>query len=464
MAFHRHAARPRGAFARGFAPGLASILAAATLVLSSSCSGGSAADAADAADAGDGFAARPLLDVYEAVYALASDYPSLARVDTIGFGASASYPDGDPSLPILALRLAGSDDASLPAAQLVGAMHGDEQIGAEVALALARAICASRGDGTVAGSLLGKMSLSFIPVVNPWGYGADERYDCGGVDLNRNFSWAWSYGAAGAKGTSAMSELESRVLADDAEFMRYALSITLHSGSYCISLPWDYLKTSSGAYDGTDGYYYPGATGYPDFSSSVYASEYSPAQALFEAEGSAYANSVNGAAGTSSFSSTQGGDWYIVCGSYADWLYAELGCPCYTVELDGRYDWTSQALSLRAKVLSAHETALLNLLGSTGTGIHGRVLGESGSPASDAKVTATAIATAASSSRALAAPEPVEYTAFAYSNGEGYYFIALPTGSGPWTLVAASSDGELASKGTDADAGPASQVLVLSAR
>jgi predicted deacylase len=374
--------------------------------------------------AGSGTAARSLPDMYSAIRALAGQFPAVASLDTLGYAGSPAHPAGDSSLPLLALELRaeGSRDATRPIAELMGAMHGDEQIGSEVALRLAQDICAAfeADDGSAAAALLSSVDLTVVPVANPWGYQADLRENCENVDLNRNFDWAWRYGEADTlKGSAPLSEPESAAFAKDAQAKLYDLAVTLHTGSFIVSLPWDYIATSSTQYNYND---------------TEYVNLYSPAQALFQPQGSAYAKRVGAVEGAGAFACSQGGDWYVVCGSYADWLYGTLGCPGYTVELAPYKDWTSQPAALGAQVIGAHEAALIGLLSSAVLGARGRVGDASGAAVSGAKVSATPVGSAAKG-----LPPPVPYTTFAYTGAGGYCFIALPAGE--WELEA--SQGQL---------------------
>jgi hypothetical protein len=390
-------------------------------------------------------AARPLAEVYAALGSIAAAHPGIASAATIGLGASLAHPEGDPKLPLMALeiRAGSSSSPGAPAALLVGAMHGNEEVGAELALAVAEKLCASVGDGSAADKLASSTALTIIPVANPWGYESGLRENSRGVDLNRNFDWAWAYGGASSeKGVSALSEIESRALVADARAKRYALAVSLHAGSFCISLPWDYLKTSSAGYSAFSG----GAWPFGIFGSSEYRSLYSPANALFEAKGAAYASLVGAVSGTTagSFATTQGGDWYVVCGSFADWLYGILGCPCYTIELSPNQYWAARDHAMGIEVVQAHETALLGLLASAGMGARGRVVDAFGAARADAAVTAIPVA----SSRDVAPAK--EYEAFSLSDPEGYYFISLPSGSA-WKVGA--SYGGVASAAQDAIVG-----------
>ncbi len=375
---------------------------AAALVLLAGCTLGGAG--------GTGMAARPLGEVYAAINDLAARHSAIATAKDLG--------EAGPGLPLLALEIHAAGEGS-PRAQLVGAMHGDEEIGAELALDLAQKLLESyeANDGSAAARLVASTTLTILPVANPWGYQADMRYQASGTDINRNFDWAWTYGEAWTnKGAAAADAPETKVLVADAKAKHYALSVSLHSGDYCISLPWDYIGTSY----------------------SNFVADYAPAYPLFLDRGAAYVASVkaSGVTGTGSFRWIEGFDWYLVCGSYADWLYMTLGAPCYTIELSPYKSWTSLDASYRAPVIKTHEAALIELLASAGLGAGGRVTSSGGSGQAGAKVTATLVPGA----RAL--PPPIDYTCFALTDEKGYFHIALPAGG--WSLSA--SLGSLASQ------------------
>lgn len=380
-----------------------------------------------------GPAARPLSEVYSKLQALASLHSGMAAVTTLGHGASSSHPSGDSSLPILALEiatpeaLAGSNGISSPRVEVVGVFHGDEQIGSELALALADDILSGYGSGTPADRLGRSTLLTIVPVANPWGYANSVRTTETGVDVNRDFSWPYAYEPGYAGSPTFMTTPESQALAIDARAKHYAISVELHSGSYRISLPWDYLPTSS--------------TNSPIYTTGQYVDLYAPAQLLFQARGAAYAASVVAATGGApgDFPVVEGCDWYYVGGSFADWLYGILGCPGYTIELSPLKDWLGRSGADRDAVVGAHEAALISLLRSATLALDGRVVDASGNPAA-AKVTATPAGPAA---RALSSA-PIAYTAFGLSDAvTGSFRISVPDGYWSLTATAVDSSGAL---------------------
>ena len=100
-----------------------------------------------------------------------AEYPSLASVATLGCAASEAGSSGDANLPTPRARAAlaaGREGLFHADSRAPRAMHGDEQIGAELALTSPRTILAASGAGRDACSP--PMDLTVIPVSNPWGY------------------------------------------------------------------------------------------------------------------------------------------------------------------------------------------------------------------------------------------------------------------------------------------------------
>lgn len=65
-----------------------------------------------------------------------------------------------------------------------------------------------------------KFSFFLIPILNPYGYEYDSRYNANGVDINRNFPPGWEEfeetnpGMTGNKGTAPFSEKETQIVRD----------------------------------------------------------------------------------------------------------------------------------------------------------------------------------------------------------------------------------------------------------
>jgi murein peptide amidase A len=100
--------------------------------------------------------------------------------------------------PIVAYRI--GDPQGLPVL-VVGCIHGDECAGIPIAQALERVHT--------------QLDLWIVPNLNPDGYAAGTRQNARGVDLNRNWSYAWPGGgrpwAVYYPGPRPFSERESRI-------------------------------------------------------------------------------------------------------------------------------------------------------------------------------------------------------------------------------------------------------------
>lgn len=100
---------------------------------------------------------------------------------------------------------------------LIGGMHGDEA--ATILLLEAfREVCAGKLEGPTA----------ILPLANPDGYVRRSRYNARGVDINRNFGFAWSASSEEPSGAEPWSEPETRILRDLILDLRPQNIVSLH--------------------------------------------------------------------------------------------------------------------------------------------------------------------------------------------------------------------------------------------
>ncbi|OHD80083.1 MAG: hypothetical protein A3J97_13515 [Spirochaetes bacterium RIFOXYC1_FULL_54_7] len=375
--------------------------------------------------------ARTLAEVYEALDSLPLQYPEqLYLPDPIGFGASADFPAsgaaGDPALPIR-LAVWRDADAEQPAWGLIpiritAAIHGNEELGTELTLALLELACRDKP------LELAGLELHVVPVANPYGYQYSTRGNYHGVDLNRNFSWAWGYESF--QGDAPLDQPESRTLAEHAGTVPFALSLSLHTGAYRIVMPWDYLGTSDTRVTFLD----PAIP--PAFPYEDYLSLYSPAHTFLDARATLFAKQVEASfPAMGSFMVVQGFDWYFAGGTETDYLYMELGFPSYTVELSLYKYWKTRTGAERELMVEGHLKALLALLAESRQGIHGRIPGEP-DLGIETRVNAVRLKDDSGGARLLAGPEPVLYTSFGLvSASDGSFHIPLGAGTYQLTVV-----------------------------
>jgi len=113
-----------------------------------------------------------------------------------------------------------------PGFLIIGGVHGDEPIGAELVEAFAERL---RADPAAAGGRL----LVLVPRANPDGLTAGTCGNARGIDLNRNFP-APNFTAAARHGSKAASEPETRALVELLATHAFACVIAVHAPLRCV--------------------------------------------------------------------------------------------------------------------------------------------------------------------------------------------------------------------------------------
>lgn len=167
------------------------------------------------------------LDVIEAkLDSLALQYPDLAQVITVGQSLE--------NRPIRCLRITGPGDTSnRPGFFFHGGQHSREWINVPVPIYVAEWLLANYASDVLAARLVNEVEWLIVPVMNPDGYvyTATQRLwrknrrpnldGSIGVDLNRNWGYAWGGPGASStpssetyRGPSAFSEPETQAMRD----------------------------------------------------------------------------------------------------------------------------------------------------------------------------------------------------------------------------------------------------------
>lgn len=164
------------------------------------------------------------------------------------------------SFPIHAISM-GSQDPYAPTLALVGGVHGNEKIGAQVVLAYLETIAGLLQWDDTLHYQLQNFRLLFLPIVNPVGMYLLQRANGNGVDLNRNSpveaeSKPWLLGGQrfspllpwyrGPQG--APMETEAQVLCNflrrELFSSRASIALDVHSGYGSVDRLWfPYAKT-----------------------------------------------------------------------------------------------------------------------------------------------------------------------------------------------------------------------------
>jgi len=109
---------------------------------------------------------------------LVTDYPDLAEMVDVGQSVLGRS--------MWAIRITGPGQVK-PAVMYHGAEHGNEQAGASVVAYVADHLLANYGSDPDITALVDNVEWYLLPIMNPDGYVAYQRWNANGVDLNRNW-------------------------------------------------------------------------------------------------------------------------------------------------------------------------------------------------------------------------------------------------------------------------------------
>jgi len=261
----------------------------------------------------------------------------------------------------------GSRPALVPMVKYVANIHGDETVGRELLLGLARYLTAEYGKNERITKLLDTTDLHLAPSLNPDGYCSLTRNNSRDEDLNRNYP-GWR------DIDKTRNELFENRETETAATMRwildnpFVLSLSFHDGRVLVNYPWD---DSPAAVEGEKAIC-------PDdqmFSrlSSLYANNHP-----FMWTGKCLCHSEIFTQGISN-----GAEWYVVDNGMQDFNYLFTNCLELTVELSCAKKPPTQFLSVEWE---NNLDSLLLLLEAAHTGVKGIVRDQDGKTVTGAVV------------------------------------------------------------------------------
>lgn len=244
---------------------------------------------------------------------LAAQRPELVSLEPVGTSLEGR--------PIRAMRLLSPATTGKAAMLVSGTMHAREWLSPMTVMCIAEAMVHGYADDPQVTALLDALEVIIVPVINPDGYvysWTTDRYwrknrrDGHGVDLNRN--WAYAWGGPGAsddpfandyRGEGPLSEPETAALAAFIEANEQLVAqIDVHSYSELVLYPW--------------GHQYGAA----------------PDEAMLSSLAGQMADAIAATHGRT-YAPIQGSDLYPASGVVDDWSYAEHGMMSFTIELRG---------------------------------------------------------------------------------------------------------------------------------
>jgi murein tripeptide amidase MpaA len=250
---------------------------------------------------------------------LERDHPGLASVQEIGETLE--------NRKIYALKISdnASTDEHEPAVLFAGCHHAREWISVEVPFLFGQYLLENYDLSQEVRDLVDSSEIWIVPIANPDGLeysinvyrywrknrraNADGTY---GVDINRNYGYAWGFDDIGSsgqpasdvyRGTAPFSEPETAAIRSLFLGHDFRAMISFHSYAQDILLPWGYTT------------------------------EAAPTGAALEAVAGTMAGLIAGVRGTVYTYGQGSGLLYLTNGDTVDWTYSIAGAPSYTIEL-----------------------------------------------------------------------------------------------------------------------------------
>jgi len=270
---------------------------------------------------------------------LASSYPSLCMLDTIGTSINGRL--------VLALKISDNCkvDETEPEVFYSSSIHGDETAGFILMLRLSEYLLKNYNLDSRVKNLVDNLEIWINPLANPDGtYRSSNfiispvRFNANGYDLNRNFPDPEAQGVSRQKETLDMMSF----LAEH----RFVLSANFHSGEEVVNFPWDRWPFEHADND----WFYMISRAWAD-TVHLYS-------------GAGYMNYLDNGV-------TNGYDWYPVYGGRQDYITYTLNGREITVELDNNFITPTSDLD---NIWKYNYRSLLGYLENATYGIHGQVI------------------------------------------------------------------------------------------
>lgn len=268
---------------------------------------------------------------------VAAAYPAITRLVSAGQSVQGRE--------LWWLKITDNPDADEdePGFKYISTMHGDEPVGTELLIRLIDHLTTGYASDTRVRQIVDQVELWVLPMMNPDGNTLSQRYNAGGVDLNRDFPDQFT----DPSDTTAGRAIETQRLMNWQFGHSTVLSANFHTGAVVVNYPFDGTQSGASTY----------STAPDDDILRDISLDYS------EDNGPMY----NGA-----FTQgiTNGADWYNVWGGMQDWNYLWHGDAQVTIELNDPKWPPASVLDQRWE---ENREAMLSYLERSLTGVRGLV-------------------------------------------------------------------------------------------
>ena len=262
--------------------------------------------------------------------ALQAAYPELLRYESIGLSVQGR------DLWVAKVSDNVNSDESEIEVKYISTMHGNEPVGTENCMRFINELLTEYTTDPELGELMSNYEMWFLPMMNPDGNAAGQRWNANGVDLNRDFPDRIN----DSVNTTAGRQIEVAHVMNWSALHNFVLSANFHTGTVVVNYPWDGNTSGQYVYTATpeDALFVHLSLRYAVYNSPMYNSPEFP----------------NGI--------TNGADWYVIYGGMQDWNYVWMGDKEVTIELSNAQPpdtnqleslWQNNRLSMRYYWLEA---------------------------------------------------------------------------------------------------------------
>ena len=246
---------------------------------------------------------------------IASDYPEICKLESAGKSVQGN------ELWWFKITDNVNIEEAEPEVHYMSTLHGDEPVGTVLCLELIKYLTSTYASNNDVKNIVDTTEIWIMPLMNPDGYDAGERFNADGDDLNRSFP------DPSTEGVDACNSTEGKPL-EVAAIMNWSLNHTpvlgasFHTGALVVNYPFDYTQMLC-----------------PDDDLFEYIS------LKYSEQNVPMSNLPYPSYATDGI--VRGPVWYEIAGGLQDWTYLATGANHVTIELNrGKWPETSELTGL----------------------------------------------------------------------------------------------------------------------